>query len=348
MRKLASVQRILGSAPIEGADRICQYFVQGWQTITQIGKFKEGDLAVFLEIDSVPPNEPAFAWLWEPLAAPTPHFRIRTKKLKGVVSQGVLFAFSEFPDAQRTALEALEEGADVTELLGVKKYELPQKLPGMGRSGEPPYGAFVADVPKTDEERLQSIGTKILEELAGEPYIITEKCDGTSATFTVDRDGVFRVYGRNWEIKPGDNLYWRVARDYNIEQMMVENPELALQGEIVGPGIQKNRMGLKDYSIRAFTIFNKTKQERLPAHQLYQICDIYGIPLCRVIERGEDFDHTQETLLALAEGKYEGTGNEREGIVVRPMFPKHSRILGGSLSFKVISNRFLLKGGEDD
>jgi|SRR5262245_1576385 len=346
MRKLASVQRIIGSAPIEGADRICTYFVQGWQSITQIGKFKEGDLAVFLEIDSVPPNQPAFAWLWEPLVAPTPSFRIRTKKLKGVVSQGVLFAFSEFPEHEAFFANAAE-GDDVTELLGVTKYEIPVKMPGIGRSGEPPYGAFAADVPKTDEDRLQgSMG--LLGEMKDEPYIITEKCDGTSVTFAIDADGMFRVYGRNWEIKPGDNPYWKVARDYNIHQALVDHPELVLQGELVGPGIQKNRLGLKEFSIRAFTLFSKKSGERLGPNMLYGFCDINGIPLCRVVERGDKFEHSIHSLLALAEGKYEGTSNEREGIVVRPMIPKHSRILGGPLSFKVISNRYLLKGGEDD
>jgi RNA ligase (TIGR02306 family) len=343
MRKLASVQRILGSAPIEGADRICQYFVQGWQTITQIGKFKEGDLAVFLEIDAVPPNEPVFAWLWEPLVAPSPSFRIRTKKLKGVISQGVLFAFSEFPDAQRAILEASEEGADVTELLGVKKYEIPIKLPGMGRSGPPPAGAFAADIPKTDEDRLQSIGTKILDELRGDSFYIVEKCDGTSATFAIDADGVFRVYSRNWEIKDGDNVYWNVARLHKIEEALRCHPEMALQGEIVGPGIQKNRLGLTRHELRAFTLYSKRLGQRGGQADLETLCDAYGIPMCEVLEFGTNFNYTQDDLLKKAEGKYRGTQNEREGIVVRPAHPKHSYILGGSLSFKVISNRFLLR-----
>lgn len=348
MRKLASIQRILDLTPIENADRIELASVLGWQVIVGKGIYKVGDLAVFFEIDAVPPATPVFEWLWAPLAAPTPSFRIRTKKMKGVISQGILVPLSELVEMQELAdvPEEEHEGLDVTELLGVTKYEPKPKLQSNGKPGEPPYGAFAADVPKTDEERIQSIGTKIFEEMAGEPYVITEKADGTSATFAFDADGVFRVYGRNWEIKPGDNHYWNVARLHKIEDALrysrAHGNDWALQGEIVGPGIQKNRYELKQHELRAFTLHDKQLGRR--GHvELVGFCDYWKIPMCRTITSGDSFAYTQDELLKLAEGKYEGTKNEREGIVVRPLTPKHSRILGGSLSFKVISNRYLLK-----
>ena len=312
------------------------------------GEFKVGDLGVYLEIDAVPPATPVFEFLWAPLVAPTPSFRIRTKKLRGVISQGLLLPLSVFPEllTRRSGNSGFyvdpAEGDDVTELLGVKKYEVPIKLPGV-RSGEPPYGAFAADVPKTDEERLQSIGTKILDELRGHSYYAIEKCDGTSATFAIDVDGVFRVYSRNWEIKEGENVYWNVARLHKIEEALRNHPEMALQGEICGPGIQKNRLGLERHELRAFNLYSKRLGQHGGQPELFTLCDAYGIPMCRVIEHGTDFQHTQASLLTLAEGKYEGTKNEREGIVVRPSYPRHSYILGGRLSFKVISNRYLLK-----
>jgi RNA ligase (TIGR02306 family) len=388
MRKLASVQRISELVPIKGADFIETAIIQGWQCIVRKGEFKVGDLGVYLEIDSVPPNTPAFAFLWHPYLEPPGNFRIRTKKLRGVISQGLLMPLNSFPELHYSFYV---EGIDVTEHLGVKKYEVPVKAqPGHRTSVA--YGPFAAGIPKTDEERIQS-SLGLLDEMAGLPYVITEKCDGTSVTFAIDRDGVFRVYSRNWEVAPPkqigaietallnmlwwfgkkvlmkfgpkhghalriwvherlarrESLYWDVATKYKIEEALRTVPWMALQGEICGPNIQKNRLGLSANELRAFTLYNKRFGERCDHHVLASFCDAHNIPRCLVVTSGESFGYTLEQLLKLAEGKYEGTKNEREGIVVRPRGPQlKSRILGGALSFKVVSNRFLLGGGEDD
>lgn len=381
MRKLASVQRVLELYPIKGADFIETAQINGWQCIVRKGEFKVGDLGVYFEIDSVPPPEPVYDFL-----APNGRsgsFRIRTKKLRGVISQGLLLPIEG--DIANRVKQIPLEGDDWTELLGVTKYEVPVKEMRLGRSVRP-YGPFAADVPKTDEERLQS-SPGVLSEMLGLPYVITEKCDGTSSTFAIDRDGVFRVYSRNWEVEPAtdpswleaaflrfvhwlafsvllkvsarrankvrlwvhkrshryETLYWDIARKYNIEEALRKHPTYALQGEIVGPGIQKNLMGLERSELRAFNLFDKTNGQYFGQGPLDTFCEIFDIPQARVVERGESFAHTQESLLKLAEAKYEGTKNEREGIVVRPLTTRHSRVLGGRLSFKVISNKFLLR-----
>lgn len=390
MRKLASIQRVLGIYPIKDADFIETARINGWQCIVRKGEFKVGDLGVYFEIDSVPPPTPVFEFLWAPNPAPSGSFRIRTKKLRGVVSQGLLMPLSSFTEMSPGIFV---EGQEVTEQLGVKKYEVPIKVQGL-RVAATPYGPFAADVPKTDEDRLQSSGDKLLDELRGFPYVITEKCDGTSATFNIDRDGVFRVYSRNWEIAPAtqpgrfeaaylglvrwfavsvlfkvprwralanklriwvhkrshrrETLYWDIARKYNIEAALRERPSCALQGEIVGPGVQKNLMGLESHELRAFDLYGKASARHLGQDSFDSFCKANGIPQARVVERGESFAHTQESLLKLAEAKYEGTKNEREGIVVRALVPRHSMVLGGRLSFKVISNRYLLAEKEED
>lgn len=386
MRKLASVQRVLALEPIKNADFIELAQINGWQCIVRKGEFKVGDLGVYLEIDAVPPNTPAFEFLWKPRPEPPPTLRIRTKKLKGVISQGLLLPLTSFTEAGPALFV---EGQDVTEQLGVKKYEVPVKGP-RSHAKRVMYGPFAADIPKTDEERIQS-SPGLLDELRGLPYVITEKCDGTSATFSIDRDGVFRVYSRNWEIEPAkqpgrleafflaavrwlallllkrraglgnklrlwvhqrqhrkETLYWDVARKYNIETALRAYPDWALQGEICGPGIQKNRLGLKENELRAFTLYDKKTGKREPYGVFSDFCVHNNIPKCRMVENGLSFAHTLPSLLTFAEGKYEGTANEREGIVVRPLLHTHSRILGGALSFKVISNKFLLTGGEDE
>jgi RNA ligase (TIGR02306 family) len=147
-------------------------------------------------------------------------------------------------------------------------------------------------------------------------------------------------------IKPNDNIYWRVARKHHIEEALRQRPNLAIQGEVAGPGIQKNRLKLKETSLYAFDVFDMQEGRFLDYDAMQEVLGEMGVPAVQILEKGDAFQHTQESLLALAEGKYPGTENEREGIVVRPRREMFSPALNGRLSFKVISNRFLLKEGE--
>jgi RNA ligase (TIGR02306 family) len=347
-RKLASIQRALQIRPIENADAIELVRINGWQCVTRKGEFRAGDLGVFLEIDAIPPDTDEFRFLWQPkpkpessaAASPPPcprpvTFRIRTMKLRGVLSQGLFLPLIPF------SLGPVQEGDDVTQRLGVSKYEPPPPTDMGDRRG-----SFPPLVPKTDEMRVQSV-PQVLDELRGRPYVITLKYDGTSATFCIDpRDGAFHVCGRSMSIKPGENIYWRVARKHNLEAALRRRPSLAIQGEVVGPGIQKNRLGLKETALFGFSVFDISEARYLDHDDARTVFAEMGVPPVAVIEEGDCFRHTQESLLALAEGKYPGTNNEREGIVVRPRHETISPTLNGRLSFKVISNRFLLRAGE--
>ena len=347
-RKLASIQRALEIRPIENADAIELVRINGWQCVTKKGEFRVGDLGVFLEIDAIPPDSDEFRFLWQPklkpetsaTAAPLPcprpeTFRIRTLKLRGVLSQGLFLPLPPF------SLGDVREGDDVTERLGVGKYEPPPPTDMGDRRG-----SFPPLVPKTDEMRVQS-APQVLDELRGRPYVITLKYDGTSATFCIDpRNGEFHVCGRSMSIKPGENIYWRVARKHDLEAALHRRPSLAIQGEVVGPGIQKNRLGLKETSLFAFSAFDISAARYLDHDDARTVFTEMGLSPVAVIEEGDCFQHTQESLLTLAEGKYPGTNHEREGLVVRPRHETLSPTLNGRLSFKVISNRFLLRAGE--
>lgn len=338
MRKLASIQKVLNLIPIPNADAIELAQINGWQCVVKKGEFPIGSLGVYFEIDAIPPIEGAyrelFSFLWRGQEKPAPSLRIRTMRLRGALSQGLLMPLSSFSE-----VEGLTDGTDCTELLGVHKYE-PPPPDGMGDYG----GPFPGDISKTDEIRIQSMPS-LLDEMVALPYCITEKCDGTSATFTW-ADGKFAVCGRNHMIAEADNIFWRAAKLYNLEQALKDYPVLALQGEVVGPGINKNRMGLKRVELRAFNLYDKQTGRHLPQDELEWFCSAHKIPMARVVEREEQFDHTVASLLELAEGHYEGTTNEREGIVIRPLVPQYSPMLGGRLSFKAISNRYLLRGGD--
>lgn len=339
-RKLASIQSVVAIEPIANADAIELARIQGWQCVVKNGEFRVGDAGVFFEIDSVPPDDERFAFLWRPkdgsaFAQPA-NFRLRTLRLRGMLSQGLLMPLAQFPEIP----SGLTTGSDVTEILRITKWEPQIPL------NDEVDGPFLPGVPKTDEMRVQSV-PEVIAEIAGKPYVITVKCDGTSATYGLNRHtGVFTVCGRNWSIKRGTNAYWHAAEKYGLEALLGRFPQWIIQAELVGPGIQKNRLGLKGIELCVFNVYDQEKGRYLDHDEAAAILATNGLPMVDVLERCESFSHDQASLLALAEGFYPGTQNEREGIVIRPQTETHSLVLDGRLSFKAISNRFLLKGGD--
>ena len=110
-RKLASVQRIHSIQPIEGADRIEQAMVQGWNVVVKKNEFEHASLVVFAEIDSVLPNDAEWAKFMEPRK-----FRVKTCKLRGVLSQGLALPMSILPEGSGP----FEVGDDVSAVLGIR------------------------------------------------------------------------------------------------------------------------------------------------------------------------------------------------------------------------------------
>jgi hypothetical protein len=115
-----------------------------------------------------------------------------------------------------------------------------------------------------------------------------------------------------------------------------------VQGELCGPGIQKNPLGLSQLSLFVFNIYDLVEHRFVDGPDFRRLAEELRVVPVAVIEESESFAHDLASLLALAEGKYPGTTNEREGIVIRPRDGRYSPTLGGRLSFKVISNRYLL------
>jgi RNA ligase (TIGR02306 family) len=342
-RKLASVQRVLEIVPIAGADAIVAAKINGWQCVVKKGTFAPGDRGVFFEIDAVPPDAPAYRFLWTakgaaPVAgARPPKARIRTMTLRGCLSQGLLLPLAEAGVPADTA-----DGTDVTALLGVGKYE-PALPPGADDLRAP----FPWSIPKTDEMRVQS-APAVLDELRGKPYAATLKYDGTSATYLIDPDdGTFHACGRNWSIREGDSVYWAVARRLGLEALLrAQANRYAIQGELCGPGIQKNPLALAEAGLFVFSVYDLVEKRFLADREMRALAALMGLAAVAVVEEGEAFAHDQASLLALAEGVYPGTKSQREGIVIRPREETFSPTLSGRLSFKAISNKYLL--GERD
>lgn len=328
-RKLASVQKVLEVNPIEGADKIEQIKVLGWSLVAKKGEFNPGSKCVFFEIDSVLPEKE-----WSEFMRPS-NFRVKTRKMKGCLSQGLALPLSTWSvwDSE------VEVGMDLTKRLEVTKYEPPTAL-GLDIAGVFPYF-----IPKTDEMRIQSV-PEVLEEMKGKEWYYSIKLDGTSGTYA-KYQGEFYECSRNYRMKPNCKYYGPIAQKYKLEEKLPEG--YAVQGEIVGESIQKNKLNIKGLDYFVFNVFDITEQRYLNLKGMQKFCVDYGLQTVPILIPQNPFwqDETIGSLLQLAEGKYDNTSNEREGIVIRPIEETYSSVLNGRLSFKAISNKFLLKGGED-
>ena len=343
MRKLATIQEILSFEEIPGADFIELARVMGWCAIVKKGEYKVGDKCVYFEVDSFLPMEEKYEFLAKSSYRKNEFmqaegYRIRTQRLRGCLSQGLIM-----PLSIDSRLADLEVGTDVTELLGVKKWEMPEIMGGGGVAvGDKPYG-----IPTTDELRVQSYGY-LREALIGKPYYITTKMDGTSMT-VYNKDGDFGVCGRKENYKKTvDNKYWYVAELYDRlpERLAELGLNIAIQGEFCGQGIQKNRLRLSEPKFYVFDIIDLNTNEYLGLEGIKKYVEILNLDMVPIEEIGENFDYSLEELLEKAKGKYP-SGLDKEGIVIRPVsVEKVVRLNYKKLSFKVLNNDFLLKEGK--
>jgi len=335
-RKLATVRKIKEIHPIPDADMIERAVIDGWNVVIKKGEFKPGDHCIYFEIDSLLPDLPQFEFLrkssWN---ANLKKYRLKTVKLKGVVSQGLALPLSGF-----VAAKGLPEGTDLTEDIGVEKYEppVPTSLGGDVK------GHFPSFIPKTDEERIQNIPNILMRHQDTE-FVITEKLDGTSSTFYC-KDGVFGFCGRNWEFKPEtQNTYSEIAKKYNLEDGL-QSMNLAVQGEIVGPGIQGNKYNLSEHKLFLFHAYDIDRHKYLDHDDFIHLCDILGVKSVPVLDITTlDNTITVEKLIEIADGDSKLYSTKREGIVIKSRVEKIDAEIG-RLSFKVINNKFLMKHGD--
>ncbi len=353
MRKLASVQTVNLVEPIENADAIEKIRVLGWWVVVKKGEYQPGDRLVYCEIDSLLPERPEFEFLRSSCFKPAQTnadgkvvlpagFRIKTIRLRKQISQGICFPLSILP-ADTTA----EVGDDVTEALGIRKWEPPVPI-GMGGKVK---GGFPGFLPKTDETRVQLLES-VLERHRGKTFYVTEKLDGTSFTAFV-RAGDFGICSRNLWMDETDesNVLARVARQLNLQEKLQATRQrcghdVAIQAEVIGPGIQKNKYELSAVSLRVFNVLNVDTYQLVDRDDMLAILDV--IELDSVPQLGSMvLDHSVDELVSMAEGKSVLNPRiQREGIVLRPAREEFDEDIGARLSFKAINPKFLLKYDE--
>jgi RNA ligase (TIGR02306 family) len=334
-RKLASVVKIVDIQPIKDADAIVVAKVKGWNVVVKKGEFNVGDLAVYYEIDSFLPVRPQFEFLRKSSfkrMGSSEGFRLKTIKLRGQLSQGLL---TPIPDG----IIDPKEGDDLTESLDIVKYEppIPAQLAGKIK------GTFPSFIPKTDETRIQNFESDIGFLPVGERVYVTEKLDGTSFTCYFN-NGVFGVCGRNWELtETADNSLWRMANMLELKEKLTKlGKNIALQGELIGAGINGNLYGLSDHKLFFFTGYDIDKSRRMFYDELEWLLFRLEVPMVPVLEKyGYTLpnENLVDSMLQYAEGKSVlNMGVDREGVVVRG--------LEREFSFKAISNTYLLGNKE--
>ncbi len=338
MRKLASIQKIKSLDPIEGADAIEKSTVLGWQLVVKKGEFKVGDLCIYCEIDSLFPDKPEFEFM-RPRK-----MRVKTIRLRGQISQGICFPLSFLP----SGFDIIED-ADCTEALGIVKYEppVPAHLSGIAK------GKFPSFIPKTDETRVQ-VMQRLLDKYKGETCYLTEKLDGSSATFYLYQNE-FGVCSRNLDLlEDGENTFWKVARALDIETKLRSlNGNFAIQGELVGEHIQDNKLKLRGHTVYFFNVFDIDRFEYFPYARFVKTIGDLNLQTVPILSTDYSLSNDIDSIIQMATRKSAVNPDVwAEGIVIRPLMEKIDLILSnenfnnGRVTLKAINPEFLLKYGE--
>lgn len=333
-RKLARVVKVGSIAPIPDANAIETAHVGGWKVVVKKNEFTAGQLAVYFEIDSfLPAGNPAWQFLVEKSAKEF-HGQVghvlTTVRLRGQISQGLLLPL---PPAYATA----QIGTDLTEALGVLKYEkpIPAELLGVIR------GYMPRVVPKTDQERIQNLVAELEHWRAGTLWEVTEKLEGESCTYAW-LEGELHVCTRQLDLlEASDHAMWHVARRYDLEARMRElfgSRNVAIQGEHVGAGVEGNIYGMDGQDFWAYAAYDiDTGNYLLPQARRALIEDL-GLKHAPVLDESFELGaaHDMDTLLAQADGpSVLKPTQRREGKVYKSLTSQDS--------FKTISNAYLLK-----
>lgn len=381
-RALAHIEKIEWVKPIDGADNIELIGVLGWVCIAQKGEFKPGDFAVYIEIDSkCPESDERFAFL------SSKKFKIKTMKLGkfNVISQGLALPVSLFPEILN-----MEIGSDVTDILKItyaSEEDAKRKSDGvdknakyksmaarhhriakkkwfrwlmrrewgrkllfffLGKKKDNPKG-FPNWIVKTDEVRIENCPFYLDSD---EEWIQTEKLDGTSCTFAVNRikknkdkfefivcSRNVRQLDRNQETYHESNVYWELADKYDIEKILTNyaikgnRNRVVLQGEGIG-NVQGNPYKLKEDDLYIFNLI--VDDVRFGTEKMAAFCQTYGLKNVPIIDRNHKLPKTMEDMKCEADGySVINPKVKREGFVYRS--------LDGKKSFKNVSREYLLK-----
>jgi tRNA-binding EMAP/Myf-like protein len=381
-KALAYVVSVKALDTIEGKDRIvlARFNESDWTVIASKEDFNVGDKAVYVEVNSVLPEKPEFDFLRKRCYSEKRRgFVIRTMKMSGVLSQGILFSFSQL------GIEPASVGTNLTEKIGVKAID--DEVPRIERAPKSKWEAFIDKwfykifkrhlikkvtgnfpielINKTDETQVQSLNY-VYDEWKGKRVYSTVKVDGSSLTVIIHK-GRFIVASRNVRLfeanikvaaaKLNPNTADKCGDVWTKAVALADLPakfkpsgftEFALQAEICGPGIQKNRLGLKEIQTFVFNMYDVAKKAYYTWDFIERVCEAFDLQTVPFIEkRVFDFENLDD-LRKYAVGSYEN-GHPREGVVIRLLpesgiyVPPPSKDMSNMASLKIINEEFRLK-----
>lgn len=379
-RNLAHIEEIKWIKPIENADNIELCGVLGWQcVIAKKDNFKVGDKIIYVEIDSIMPQTSEFEFL------KNKNYRIKTLKIRGVLSQGLVLPLSILNNNTKP-LNEYSIGEDVTKLLGITKYLSPsernelyseKKITKYNKNRIKKFlmkyslfrklilpkkqsNEFPSWCSKSDETRIQSLDwERVFEDFKNKKVYVTEKIDGQSVLFTstytqnntpiigkyLPKRWKFIVASRNFINNDKNSLYWKVARKYNIEKILKENPFITIQGEQCDTKVQGNKYGIKEPMFWVFNVIDHKTNYQYDWVEIQTFCLKYNLPTVPILKVKNTYfpklstiGKTIEDFLEFSRGKSTLADIPREGVVIRCI--ENGRKL---LSFKVVNNDFLLK-----
>jgi len=328
-RKLASIQEIKDIQPIDNADAIVVATVLGWKVVLQkADNLKIGDKVVYCEIDSRMPKIDVFSFL------ETCNYRIKTQKYRGQVSQGIVFPLNILPEGH------YELGDDVTAILNIEKYEIPMPLCIGDKEG--PFPGFLE---KTDETRIQTLGD-ILPKYNGTTFYKTEKVDGCSITAFYNNED-FGICTRNFRMKKTTNsAAWNLLKALGVpENIKKLNRNIAIQGELIGWNIQKNKYKLKTNEFRfyLFNVFDINTYQPVPLLEMLEIAKKLNLNTVPILDTNYVLQFDVDALVEQSKGQsLICPTTKREGFVYKSVKYISDPVLG-RLSFKIINPDFLIK-----
>lgn len=345
-RQMAYVEEILDISAIDGADKIEVARVKGWEVVVPKGEFRRGEQVVYFELDSALPLEDSrfshLASRGSRIINDKPYHVLRTIRLRGVYSQGLVMPVHEFASeidmVQFMNTHHPEWVSTLDTEIGVFKYEppVPQSIGGQIAGG------FIDGIPKTDAERVQNLSVDQYNQLLERGrWVATEKIDGTSGTFYHDPEVGIRASSRNWELmRSEEQVHWKMVDKYDLQNLIPVG--WVVQGEVAGPGIQKNPLALKEVSLFVFRVLDEERRD-VPRILWPEVLRLWAAPIYEDLV----LPPTIEKAVAQVNGikSLVSPGRLTEGVVWWDKDGRDFPYLGRP-GFKVISNKFILKNDD--
>ena len=326
---VATIEKVVSVREHPNADLLQIATILGWDVVCKKQDCQKDELVVFINIDSVVDPHPFFHFL------KAKSYQIKPIKIRGYISQGLIVPIKDLQHFGFTKIQELSIGSDVSKIVGAKHYEEIEPSRTTGKS----KGLFPSFLFKTNENNLRNFPLAI-EEIKDKEVYITQKIDGTSATFYV-KSGRFGVCSRTLDLQEDENHYWNMVKKYDLAFKMLNfDDDIAIQGEIYGPSIQNNSSGIKQISFAAFNIFDIKRLNYGSLQELTDFCSTNDIPQAKIIYRGK-MNFELKDLIRMASEQFYDNNNPCEGIVIRTVEPINSKCMAlNRWSAKVLNENY--------